>query len=145
MTDFRSPVHRHSEFFPEAVGVVQLFLLRAIFVDELGDFHVVAAGFGDFLDSGFVLAAEISRCHLLHMSSEQLLSRITVDPNICHGKPCIRGLRYPVEFLLELMSSDMTADQILADYPDLEAADLRAAIAYAARLSRIKSIEPVAA
>ena len=79
------------------------------------------------------------------MSKAQLLARITVDPNICHGKPCIRGLRYPVEFLLELLSGDMTAEQILSDYPDLEAADLRAAIAYAARLSRIKSIEPVAA
>jgi uncharacterized protein (DUF433 family) len=79
------------------------------------------------------------------MSSEQLLSRITMDPNICHGKPCIRGLRYPVEFLLELLSGDMTNEQILADYSDLEAADLRAAIAYAARLSRVKSIEPVAA
>jgi uncharacterized protein (DUF433 family) len=79
------------------------------------------------------------------MANEQLLSRITADPNICHGKPCIRGLRYPVEFLLDLMSGDMTADQILADYPDLERDDLRAAIAYAARLSRIKSIEPLAA
>jgi uncharacterized protein (DUF433 family) len=54
-------------------------------------------------------------------------------------------LRYPVEFLLELLSGDMTAAQILADYPDLEADDLLAAIAYAARLSRIKNIEPVAA
>ena len=79
------------------------------------------------------------------MSSEQLLSRITTHPNICHGKPCIRGLRYPVDFLLELLSGDMTPEQILADYPDLEADDLRAAIAYAARLARIKSIEPVAA
>ena len=79
------------------------------------------------------------------MSSEQLLSRITVDPNVCHGKPCVRGLRYPVEFLLDLLSGDMTQEQILADYPDLEAADLRSAIAYAARLSRIKSIEPLAA
>lgn len=79
------------------------------------------------------------------MSSQQLLSRITMDANVCHGKPCIRGLRYPVEFLLELLSGDMTEPQILADYPDLEAADLRAAIAYAARLSRINSIEPVAA
>lgn len=79
------------------------------------------------------------------MSSEQLLSRITMNPDICHGKPCIRGLRYPVEFLLELLSGDMTPEQILADYPDLEAADLRAAIAYAARLSRLKSIEPLAA
>ena len=79
------------------------------------------------------------------MSKEQLLARITVDPNICHGKPCIRGLRYPVEFLLEMLSGDMTEQQILEDYPDLETADLRAAIAYAARLSRIKSIEPVSA
>jgi uncharacterized protein (DUF433 family) len=79
------------------------------------------------------------------MSNAQLLARITMDADICHGKPCIRGLRYPVEFLLELLSGDMTESQILADYPDLEAADLRAAIAYAARLSRIKSIEPVAA
>ena len=79
------------------------------------------------------------------MSNEQLLARITTDPNICHGKPCIRGLRYPVDFLLDMLSGDMTEQQILADYPDLEAADLRAAIAYAARLSRIKSIERVAA
>ena len=86
-----------------------------------------------------------SGCNVTVMSNEQLLARITMDPNICHGKPCIRGLRYPVEFLLELLCGDMTAEQILADYPDLEAADLRAAIAYAARLSRIKSIEPVAA
>jgi uncharacterized protein (DUF433 family) len=77
------------------------------------------------------------------MSVEQLLSRITMDPNLCHGKPCIRGLRYPVEFLLELLSGDMTAEQILADYPDLEPEDLRACHAYAARLSRIKRVEPI--
>lgn len=79
------------------------------------------------------------------MSNQQLLARITMNAEICHGKPCIRGLRYPVDFLLDLLSGDMTADQILADYSDLEMADLHAAIAYAARLSRIKSIEPVAA
>jgi uncharacterized protein (DUF433 family) len=79
------------------------------------------------------------------MSNEQLLERITTDPNICHGKPCIRGLRYPVDLLLDLLSGDMTQEQILADYPDLEVADLRAAIAYGARLSRVKSIEPLAA
>ena len=64
---------------------------------------------------------------------------------ICHGKPCVRGLRYPVEFLLELLSGDMTNEQILADYPDLEADDLKAACAYGARLSQIKRIEPLAA
>ncbi len=79
------------------------------------------------------------------MSNEQLMARITVDPNICHGKPCIRGLRYPVDLLLDLLSGDMTQEQILADYPDLEVADLRAAIAYGARLSRVKRIELVAA
>jgi len=79
------------------------------------------------------------------MANDNLLSRITVDPNICHGKPCIRGLRYPVEFLLELLSSGMTSEQILADYPDLEADDLRAACAYGARLTRINRVEPVVA
>jgi uncharacterized protein (DUF433 family) len=49
-----------------------------------------------------------------------LLARITIDPSICHGKPCVRGLRYPVEMLLELLSSRMAMDEILADYEDLE-------------------------
>ena len=79
------------------------------------------------------------------MSSEQLLRRITVDPALCHGKPCVRGLRYPVEFLLELLSSGMTEAQILADYPDLEREDLLAVYAYAAKLSRVKRMEPVGA
>ena len=78
------------------------------------------------------------------MSTPDLLSRITIDPQICHGKPCVRGLRYPVEFLLELLSGGMTAEQILADYPDLEPDDLRAVYAYAARLSRVQRVEPLA-
>jgi uncharacterized protein (DUF433 family) len=79
------------------------------------------------------------------MTNDSLLSRITVDPNICHGKPTVRGLRYPVELLLELLSSGMSTQQILADYADLEADDLRAACAYAARLSQVNRVEPVAA
>ncbi|GAA5136072.1 DUF433 domain-containing protein [Prosthecobacter algae] len=74
-----------------------------------------------------------------------LLSRITSSPEICHGKPCVRGLRYPVEFLLELLSSGMNHEDILADYEDLEREDLLAAIAWAARLTRTKRIEPVLA
>lgn len=62
-----------------------------------------------------------------------LLDRITIDPNICHGKPCIRGLRYPVAVLLELLSSGMSMDEVLADYPDLVREDLLAAIEFAAR------------
>lgn len=74
-----------------------------------------------------------------------LISRITMDPAICHGKPVVRGLRYPVETVLEWLSTGMTADEILSDYPDLEADDLRAVLAYAARLSRVERIEPLAA
>jgi uncharacterized protein (DUF433 family) len=72
------------------------------------------------------------------MSERELLSRITRDPNICHGKPVIRGLRYPVSTLLELLASGMTPEEILQDYPDLEMNDLRAALLYAARLSEVK-------
>ena len=72
-----------------------------------------------------------------------LLNRITIDPSICHGKPCIRGLRYPVVVMLELLSSGMTIDEILADYEDLEREDLLAVLAYAARLSRTRRIPSV--
>ena len=72
-----------------------------------------------------------------------LLSRITIDPAICHGKPCVRGLRYPVENLLELLSSGMTIDEILADYEDLEREDLLAVLAFAARLTQTKGLLPI--
>jgi uncharacterized protein (DUF433 family) len=74
---------------------------------------------------------------------DQLLARITIDPAVCHGKPCVRGLRYPVETLLELLSAGMTHDEMLADYPDLERDDLRAVMAYAARLVRTRRLQPV--
>jgi uncharacterized protein (DUF433 family) len=73
---------------------------------------------------------------------EALLSRITIDPAICHGKPCVRGLRYPVEVLLDLLSSGMTFDQILADYRDLERNDLLAVLAFAAQLARTRRLQP---
>jgi uncharacterized protein (DUF433 family) len=63
---------------------------------------------------------------------ESSLPRITLDPALCHGKPCVRGLRYPVESLLEPLSSGMTIEQILSDYPDLERDDLLAVLAFAA-------------
>lgn len=69
--------------------------------------------------------------------------RIIIDPQVCHGKPVVRGLRYPVETLLELMSAGMTIDEILADYEDLEREDLLAVLAYATRLSQVKRTEPV--
>lgn len=79
------------------------------------------------------------------MTSNTLLERITIDPEICHGKPTIRGLRYPVEFILDLLSAGMTTDEILADYDDLEAEDIRAVFAYAARLAQVQRVELLAA
>lgn len=77
------------------------------------------------------------------MTTEALLERITIDPEICHGKPCIRHMRYPVESILELLSSDMTIEEILADYEDLEREDILAALAFAARLSQVKRLDAV--
>lgn len=74
-----------------------------------------------------------------------LSERITINPEICHGKPTIRGLRYTVETILELLSSGMTAEEILADYEDLEKEDILAALDYARRLSQINRIEPASA
>ena len=59
----------------------------------------------------------------------ELLDRITIDPAVCHGQPCIRGLRYPVALLLELLSAGMSIEEILADYEDLEREDILAALA----------------
>ncbi len=73
-----------------------------------------------------------------------LLDRIVIDPAINHGKPVIRGLRYPVETLLELLSAGMTIDDILADYEDLERDDLLAALVFAARLTHVQRIESIA-
>jgi uncharacterized protein (DUF433 family) len=67
---------------------------------------------------------------------KNLLQRITHSPEICHGKPCIRRLRYPVEFILELLSSGMTTEEILADYDDLESDDILAVILSASYLNR---------
>jgi uncharacterized protein (DUF433 family) len=71
---------------------------------------------------------------------ENLLERITIDSEICHGKPCIREMRYPVEMLLDLLSSGMSTEEILSDYPSLEVEDIQACLLYASRLMKVKSI-----
>ena len=73
----------------------------------------------------------------------KLLERITINPDICHGKPCVRGLRYPVDMILELLSAGMSHDEILADYDDLEREDILAVLAFAARLTQIKRVQAV--
>jgi uncharacterized protein (DUF433 family) len=76
--------------------------------------------------------------------STSLSERITINPEICHGKPSIRGLRYPVEMMLELLASGMDTPEILQDYPDLQKEDIMACLEYAAKLTHINSIYRIA-
>ena len=73
------------------------------------------------------------------------LERITIDPAICHGKPCIRGLRYPVNVILDLLASGMTVEQILSDYDDLDRDDILAALEYGALAARVGTVLPLPA
>ena len=75
--------------------------------------------------------------------ASRLLERITIDPEVCHGKPCVRGLRYPVDMILTLLSAGMSGEEILSDYDDLEPDDILATLAFAARLSRVKQVRAV--
>jgi uncharacterized protein (DUF433 family) len=72
------------------------------------------------------------------------IERITIDPDICHGKPCIRGMRWPVEVLLDLIASEMTWDEILEDHPELEREDILACLNYAKLLVSGKSFKQAA-
>ena len=74
-----------------------------------------------------------------------LPERVTVDPDICHGKPCIRLVKYPVEQILELLSGGAAADDLLREYEGLERDDILAALAFATRLAQVKRIQPPAA
>ena len=75
----------------------------------------------------------------------ELLSRITIDSTVCHGKPTIRGLRYPVESILEYLAGGDTFEDVLAEFPDLEREDLQACIQFAAQALRLRSAHFVAA
>ena len=76
---------------------------------------------------------------------ENLLARITLNPDVCFGKPTIRNMRYPVEMILDLLSAGMTSNEILDDYPDLEMADIQACLSFASRLTKMNSISRVIA
>lgn len=73
------------------------------------------------------------------------LDRITSDPAICHGQPTVRGLRYPVESILELLSSGMTIVEVLEDYPDLEYDDVLAALEFGALVAGRSRTVPLGA
>ena len=72
------------------------------------------------------------------------IDRITIDPEICHGKPCVRGMRWPVEVVLDLMLSEMTHDEILEDHPELEKEDLLTSLEYAKLLVSGKLMQTAA-
>jgi uncharacterized protein (DUF433 family) len=75
------------------------------------------------------------------MANKELLARISINPNVCFGKPCIRGHRIWVSLILDLLASSWTTRQILENYPGLEEPDIRACIAYGAEMARERYLE----
>lgn len=75
------------------------------------------------------------------MTREELLARISIDPNICFGKPCIRGHRIWVSLILDFLASGAQIPELLQQYPGLEAADIYACIAYGAEMTRERYVE----
>jgi uncharacterized protein (DUF433 family) len=75
------------------------------------------------------------------VSQKDLLSRISIDPEICFGKPCVRGHRIWVSLVLDLLAEGATPEEILEEYSGLEMEDIRACIAYGAEMSRERFVE----
>jgi uncharacterized protein (DUF433 family) len=76
---------------------------------------------------------------------KQLLNRITLNPEICQGKPTIRNTRYTVDLILDLLSSGMIDAEILEDYPALDILDIKACLAFASQLSKVKTVNRILA
>ena len=76
---------------------------------------------------------------------ESLIERITINADICHGKPTVRNMRYPVEMILELLSSGMTWGEIMEDYPAIEQDDIRACLFFASQLTKVKTVRKLIA
>ena len=72
-----------------------------------------------------------------------LLKRITINPSICHGKPTVRNMRYPVEMIIDLLSSGMTTNEIIEDYPAIEKDDVMDCLAFASQLAKVKTIHQI--
>ena len=75
------------------------------------------------------------------MNSEELLKRISIDPNVCFGRPCIKGHRIWVSLILDMLTSGMTEGDILEDYPQLTRQDILACLAYGAEMTRERYVE----
>ena len=76
---------------------------------------------------------------------KNLIKRITINPDICNGKPTIRNTRYTVDLILDLLSAGMTGPEIISDYPALEGDDIKACLAFASQLSKVKTINRIVA
>lgn len=74
-------------------------------------------------------------------TKKQLLSRISINPNVCFGKPCIRGTRIWVSLILDFLANGATIEELLEEYPQLTKEDIYAAIAYGAEMSRERYVE----
>ena len=75
------------------------------------------------------------------MERNELLKKISIDPNVCFGKPCIRGHRIWVSLILDLLASGITVEQVLEQYPQLSREDILACVAYGAEMSRERFVE----
>ena len=75
------------------------------------------------------------------MNRQELLSRISIDPEVCFGKPRIRGHRIWVSLVLDLLADGWTVDQLLDEYPGVEESDVLACIAYGAEMSRERYVD----
>ena len=75
------------------------------------------------------------------MNRKQVLQRISIDPHICFGKPCVKGHRIWVSLILDFLASGWSISDILENYPGLEEADIYACIAYGAEMSRERFVE----
>lgn len=84
---------------------------------------------------------EASGVHFRTMTHQELLQRISIDPAICGGKPCIRGHRIWVSLIVDFLASGMSVEDILAEYPQLTVEDIRACLAYASEMTRERTVQ----
>jgi uncharacterized protein (DUF433 family) len=101
--------------------------------------HTLGKGRAVTVASQHVPAGILNKGRIVLMN--ELLSRITINPQICFGKPCIRGTRIWVSLILDFLASGATFDEVLEDYPQLKREDVLAAIAYGAEMSRERFVD----
>jgi uncharacterized protein (DUF433 family) len=75
------------------------------------------------------------------MTHQELLRGISIDPNVCGGRPCIRGHRIWVSLILDFLASGMTVEEVLGEYPQLTAEDIQACLAYASEMTRERTVD----